>query len=632
MGESSTTLADVSIHIEGVSDPVNFSSLVINQMLADVNDFSFKWRQEEGLPSLSGYVAFNRNHLASEVTIDINSNFTFKGIIYSVSCVEQDSNGITYQISGKGLFMKLAEVPESNSFYHKDLRHIFNTLNITQGTTLQLNPVNTAELFYTVQYNQTTFGFYKMVAARYGEWLYYNGTELVLGAPSGAALDISDREIDNLTFRSRLDQSPVNAVGYDLFRGEEIHSSEQAGQPGGTGFIAASMQAGTAVHAPAEYARYAYLSAATEHLLSAQSLLQQRGRAASSIIVSGTTYNSGLKLAGKINLTDNEGNSFGEYIITELHHYSAGQDNYQNYFSAIPAEADAPPYTDPTLHTYCPAQIAKVVSNEDEDGQDRVKVRFPWQAGSETTPWLKVVVPQAGQGYGFRFLPEVDDLVYVDFLNNDPELPYIIGCVYSGNRQSGASHEGNHLKVIGTRSGRRLEINDDRGILKLVDTPNNERPNNILALVNNDEGTMSTMQTFKSENDASVITLDSERGAMLSVMKGDQSVLYIELDAQNDKVKIYSKKNLEIEADGNISMSGANISINASQELKLKGTATGVSIEGQKITQKATTNLEIEATADLSLKGLNTTVQGNVQAEIKGGAMAAVTAAIVKIN
>lgn len=98
------TLANVSIHIEGVGNPVSFSSLVINQQLADVNDFSFKWRQEEGLPTLSGYIAFNRNHLAAEVTIDISGDFTFKGIIYAISCVEQDSNGITYQISGKGLF------------------------------------------------------------------------------------------------------------------------------------------------------------------------------------------------------------------------------------------------------------------------------------------------------------------------------------------------------------------------------------------------------------------------------------------------------------------------------------------------------------------------------------------------
>ena len=185
------TLANVSINIEGVGNPVSFTALIINQQLADINDFSFNWRQEAGSATLAGYVAFNRNHLGAEVTIDINGEFTFKGIIYSINCVEQDSNGITYEIAGKGLFVKLSEIPESNSFYQKDLRHIFNARNITSGTTLQLNPRYTSDLFYTVQYNQTAFDFYKMTAARYGEWLYYNGQELVLGAPSGTALDIA---------------------------------------------------------------------------------------------------------------------------------------------------------------------------------------------------------------------------------------------------------------------------------------------------------------------------------------------------------------------------------------------------------------------------------------------------------
>jgi type VI secretion system secreted protein VgrG len=625
------TLANISINIEGVGNPVSFTALIINQQLADVNDFSFNWRQEAGTATLAGYVAFNRNHLGAEVTININNDFTFKGLIYSINCVEQDSNGITYEIAGKGLFVKLAEVPESNSFYQKDIRHIFNALNITSGTTLQLNPRNTSNLFYTVQYNQSAFDFYKMTAARYGEWLYYNGQEMILGTPSGAALDISDTEIDNLTFRSRVDQSPVNAIGYDAYRGEVIQSSEQASQPGGTGFIATNMQAGNAIQSASSYAQYAFIGAPTEGLLSAQSLLQQQGRAAASVVVTGNTFNSSLKLASKINLTDTQGNSFGEYIITELHHYAAAPDNYQNYFSAVPAEAEAPPYTNPQLHAHCPAQMAKVVNNEDEDGQDRVKVHFPWQANSETSPWLKVVVPHAGQGYGFRFLPEVDDVVYVDFLNNDPELPFVMGSVYTDNRRSDATHEGNHEKIIGTRSGRRLEINDDRGILKLTDTLNNEHPNNIIAILNKDGNISATMQSFKSGSDASVVTTDSERGCMISVMKGDVSVLYVEVDAQNDKIKIYSQGEIEIAADRDLILSGANVKITAQQE---------VSIEGSSAAKMTSPQTEIEGTGALKLKGAQVELKGDAQVSVDGGGMlelkasgiASLQGSLVKIN
>jgi uncharacterized protein involved in type VI secretion and phage assembly len=625
------TLANVSIHIEGVGNPISFTALIINQQLADINDFSFNWRQEAGTATLAGYVAFNRNHLGAEVTIDINGEFTFKGIIYSINCVEQDSNGITYEIAGKGLFVKLAEIPESNSFYQKDLRHIFNARNVTSGTTLQLNPHYTSDLFYTVQYNQTAFDFYKMTAARYGEWLYYNGQELVLGPPSGPALDLSDTEIDNLTFSSRVDHSPVNAIGYDAYRGEVIQSTEQAQRPGGTGFIATNMDAGHSIMDASGYAQYAYVGAPTEGLLSAQSLLQQQGRAASSVVITGTTFNSALKLAGKINLTDIQGNSFGEYIITELHHYAAAPDNYQNYFSAIPAEAEVPPYTNPMLHPHCPAQMAVVTSNEDEDGQDRVKVHFPWQATSETTPWVKVVVPQAGQGYGFRFLPEVDDVVYVDFLNNDPELPFVMGSVYTDNRQSEAAHEGNNVKVIGTRSGRRLELDDDQGVVVLRDNLRGQYPKNIAILKRTDSVTELGFQSQSSDGNRTALVLNNEDRLHLYLMVNDMPKAEIILEKDGSKIQINAEGNISLKAQGDLELEGANVKIKGNQQVSIEGTST------VKMTSPQT---EVEGTGTLKLKGAQVELKGDGQASVDGGGMlelkasgiASLQGSLVKIN
>lgn len=625
------TLANVSIHIEGVGDPISFSSLSISQELADINDFSFNWRQEEGSPSLSGYISFNRNHLSAEVTIDINGEFTFKGIIYTISCLEQDTNGITYEIGGKGLFVKLSEIPESNSFYQKDLRHIFNTLNITQGTSLVLNPRYTDTLFYTVQYNQPAFDFYRMTAARYGEWLYYNGRELVLGPPSGPALDISDLEIDNLTFRSRVERSPVNITGYDPYRGEAIHSTEQAPMPEGTGFVAANMQAGENIQSATDYAQYAIVSAATESRLSAQSLMRQQARAAASVVVTGNTFNSSLKLAGKINLTDNDGNSFGEYIITSLQHYAAGPDSYQNYFSAIPAEAEVPPYTNPLLHPHCPAQMARVADNEDADGQDRVKVHFPWQASGENSPWLKVVVPQAGQGYGFRFLPEVDDLVYVDFLDNNPELPFVMGCVYADNRQSGAPQEGNNVKVIGTRSGRRLELDDNEGILALRDNTRGSYPKNILLMQRSDGLTQLGMQSQSASDNRTAVVLDNEDSLSLYLMVNNDVKAEITLQQDGAKVIINAKGNIELNADKNIELNGANVKINARQEFEASaGSAAKISSPQTEITGSGSATL---SGTQVKVKGdAQTTVQSNGTLELAAAGMASLEAPLVKIN
>lgn len=624
------TLANVTIHIEGVGNPVSYTALCINQQLADVNDFSFNWRQESGTGSLAGYISFNRTHLAAEVTIEINNVFTFKGIIFAINCVEQDSNGITYEIMGKGLFAKLLEIPSCNTFYQKDLSHIFNTLNITQGTTLQLNPSNTSTLFYTVQYNQSAFNFYKMLAARHGEWLYYNGQELVLGPPQGSATDISDHEIDNLTFCSRIEQPPMNAVSYDAYQGEVIQSTDQVSPPGGTGFIATNLQAGTSIISPSEFATFSYNGAVTSDLLSAQSLLLQKGRAAASSTITGNTYNPNLKLAGKINITDNSGNNFGEYIITELHHYSSDTNNYQNYFSAIPSEAEAPPYTNPLLHASCPAQMAVVIENEDEDGHDRVKVRFPWMQTSETTPWLRIVSPHAGEGYGFRFVPEIDDLVYVDFTDNNPEQPFVMGGVSTGNRRSGIPHDGNHIKTFGTRTGRRLEIDDNRGLLKLTDNVNNENPRNVLLMKNNDEEVSTNIQVLKDDNNASILALDADRGCMISVVKDGDTILSIKLSRNSEKIEIHAKNNIELTSDEDIKLNAKNIILNAQQEVNIEGTSA------VNITSPQT---EIEGTGTATLKGATVEVKGDGMAsvespmtEIKGSGMTTITGGIVMIN
>jgi type VI secretion system secreted protein VgrG len=625
-------LANVIVQVDGVDSAVNFYGLSISQKIGEVNDFSFKWRQDEGAATLSGYTSFYRSHLSAEISVRINDEFTFKGIITGINCLEQDANGIVYEIIGKGLFARLDGVQECNSFYQKTLQDIFNSLNITSGTTLQLQPAFSGPLFYTAQYNQTTFEFFQMLAKRHGEWLYYDGQQLLLGPPRGAAVAVSDTEIEYLSFRSQVSRTPLNAVGIDRFSGELVQSDNEAPLPGGAGFTDAVMQAGNTAAAAGQFKHFMFWSGATETLLNEQNLAQQQGRAASSVYVSGNTRNSALRLGGKMNITDVAGNSFGEYIIVELHHYSSGIHNYQNFFRAVPAEVAVPPYTDPMATVRCPAQVAVVVENEDPDHQDRVKVRFPWQQATETTPWLKIVTPYAGADHGFRYLPELDDLVYVDFLDNHPDFPFVMGSFFAANRLSGTCYDDYFAKVFGTASGRRMEINDDKNMVRICDNLPDQKPANTMAMCRDGNRTYTTLQSVDGNDNGSVVFVDADRGVHISFLQGDENKLSIVVDRQHNKISIKSAGDISINADGNINMSAGNITLNASRELKLKGGTGGVKMEGMKIKQTADTDIEIEATANLKLGGLNATLQGNVQAEIKGGAMASVTAGIVKIN
>lgn len=68
----------------------------------------------------------------------------------------------------------------------------------------------------------------------------------------------------------------------------------------------------------------------------------------------------------------------------------------------------------------------------------RVKVRFHWdhlsdKDDSHTSAFIRVAVPAAGANRGFVFTPRIGEEVVVNFEDGDPELPIIVGSVYSPN-------------------------------------------------------------------------------------------------------------------------------------------------------------------------------------------------------
>lgn len=614
-------LIHTTIRVEGNDADIIFSNLMINQQMADVNSFNFTWRQPEGEASLSAHISFYSDNLAKEVTITIADNFTFKGIIYAINCNNQDSLGVSYDISGKGLFEKLNQVPECKSFYKKNITQIFNAVNNTEGTTLNLSPTNTGELFYTVQYNQSGFSFFRMMAARYGEWLYYNGTEMILGAPTGEAITLNEgQDINNIDISAKLVKSPQNNASFDRHTGDEITHQQQSNN--GEGFIGAAQQAGETAYGGNQSITN-ISAAATPQLLTDMSALSQQAAAASAVILRAQSNSNILKLADKIKIMDTAGHSSGEYYITEVHHSVSADSNYQNQFVAVPAEVEVPPYTNPFIVPLCKTQVAKIVDNEDADGMDRVKVHFPWQGSADNTPWLNVVTPHAGKDKGIRFLPEVGEEVLVDFLDNNAERPFVLGAVHTEKNKSGNDSKGNNLKVIGSRSGRRIEFDDDKGILLLKDFENSGKGNS-LKLSKSGSETITKISSGRDDNHFTSLQLVEGKAAGLALHIGGKIVANILLSEDGNKIDILADGDINLNAKGNINLNASNITISASQELKMEGKAKGASLKGLKI--------EVEAETALKVKGMDATFEGTVKGDFKGGALATLKGAVVMIN
>src|SRR5262249_51374705 len=69
------------------------------------------------------------------------------------------------------------------------------------------------------------------------------------------------------------------------------------------------------------------------------------------------------------------------------------------------------------------------------DKYSRVKVQFPWdregQKNADSSCWVRVGTPWAGQQWGMIHIPRIGQEVVVAFEEGDPDQPVIVGSVYN---------------------------------------------------------------------------------------------------------------------------------------------------------------------------------------------------------
>lgn len=236
-------------------------------------------------------------------------------------------------------------------------------------------------------------------------------------------------------------------------------------------------------------------------------------------------------------------------------------------------------YFYPTLH---PAghirksgpQRAKVVkeSKLDPKRQNRVRVQFPWQGGSDMTPWLEFARPGGNKGTGSYNRHYENEEVIVAFANDNLERPYVVGALSTGKQTVPASTYTNDIVQV-TPGGQAIKMSDGTGSgfsafmagmspgWKLVTgfTPGFKLPG--LDFENNKsfEGSIELADKYgiysiKGSTDGRNVTIKSPYGDVkLSAFTG------ITISAPNGDVKI-AGKNVTIEAGNNLTLtSGKNV-------------------------------------------------------------------------
>jgi hypothetical protein len=113
-----------------------------------------------------------------------------------------------------------------------------------------------------------------------------------------------------------------------------------------------------------------------------------------------------------------------------------------------------------------------VVDNDDPLNLGRLRARVPELLDNAETGWALPAFPYGGAGeQGFFAVPDVDAGVWIEFERGNLSLPIWTGTWFT----TGAIPEGAKppKKVLKTKSGHKLVLDDDAGTLELTDSNGN---------------------------------------------------------------------------------------------------------------------------------------------------------------
>ena len=185
-------------------------------------------------------------------------------------------------------------------------------------------------------------------------------------------------------------------------------------------------------------------------------------------------------------------------------------------------------------------QIGVVVSNEDPDGEHRVRVKMPLVNPDEDGTWARVAAVDAGDERGFFFRPEIGDEVVLGFFNDDPRQAVILGMLHSSaNAAPLQGSDDNHHKVYQSRSKMKLSFDDEKKVIQL-ETPAGNK--------------------FMLSEQDKAIKLEYQNGNKITM--------------NSDGIKIESSKAITLKSGTELSIeSGTSLSTKGGTSLKLEGTS-----------------------------------------------------------
>jgi phage protein D/phage baseplate assembly protein gpV len=477
------------------------------------------------------------------------------GDVVAIEC-EYDQLGVRVVIRGYARSHRLHRGRRTRVF--QDVTDSDIVKQIAGEAKLDLGPIeDTSEVHKHVsQANVTDWEFLTDRARLVGLDLTVVDGQLTLSkrGPSDGAPPESGQDARHLRFGSNLetfhgrvssaDQAPeVEVRGWDEDQKQPVTATAKAGT------VAAAV-AGTN---PTELAGYfqapnfvevtAPIHSEREAEGTAKALAERIGSAFAE--AEGTAHGSTALRAGVAVRVSGVSDHFnGTYVLTRVRHVINAR-GYRSHFTVSGrhdrsllglvsgnGNGNGSGHGDGLSGRRAPGFVRGLVSdNQDPDELGRVKVRFPWLDDAYSSAWAPVMQLGAGPDSGTLFLPAVDDEVLVGFEHGRIDRPVVIGGLF--NKTDKPPTYGQFLdngavtgRGIWSRKGHRITLHD--------------------------------------ADDIAGITLsaaDDQGGSVVS----------IGLNAKDKKLVIQTEDAVEITAMGDITLKGANVTVQADSQLVLKG-------------------------------------------------------------
>lgn len=554
-----------------------------------------------------GYVDLAKFDIGKEVEIamapiellpdqDESTVVLIKGEITALEPSFETGTDIRFVIRGYDKAHRLHRGQKTRSFLKMSDSDIVKKVAGESGLMAQADSTS-GKHDYVLQYNQTDWDFLRARARRIGYQLYMTEGKLLFKKGETKNTGPTLTWGDNLRrFEPRLSTfgqvKEVMSKGWDVKQKKEIvgqsGSSQAAAQVGyGKAGGATSNTFGTAkgisVNAPVST-----VDEAKAHALA------QLDRSESEFVqAEGVCYGHPKVQAGyQVNIQGVGQRFSGKYIVSSATHvFSHGE--YQTHFTI----AGRDEYTLSKLvqrqgHDQAagnvPGVVVGVVTNtKDPDTLGRIKVKFPWLSDTDESNWARVASPMAGKERGFFFPPEVNDEVLIAFDHDDVNYPYVMGYLWNGkDKPPETNADGkNHKRLIKSRSGHLIELNDESGKEQIV---------------------------IRDKTGKNEIVIDSKENTLAIKVDKDFTI-----DAKG-KVTVNTTGNVELKTSGgDMTLECNNFNVKAKAKVAMEGKA------GMEL--KTTAQMKIEGTAGAELKGSGpVTVESSAILMLKGS--------LVKIN